>query len=74
MSTGNLISIIVDVAGCILAIFFYMNESLDKRIAKAMTHPDFIKKVADEYRLPFLIFNVNATFQNESGAVLKMGL
>ena len=50
-----------------LAVFFYMNDSLDKRIERAVNHPDFIKKVADETRLPFLIFNEKGTFQNESG-------
>jgi hypothetical protein len=67
MSAGTLISIIVAVVGCVLAIFFYMNDSLDKRIDKAVNHPDFLKKVADESRLPFLIFDENGTFQTESG-------
>ena len=67
MGTGTTISIIVTVLGLILAIFFYINDSLDKRIERAVTHPDFIKKVADESRLPFLIFDEKGTFQSESG-------
>ena len=47
MSSGTLISIVVAVIGCILAIFFYMNDSLDRRIERAVNHPDFLKKVAD---------------------------
>ncbi len=67
MSAGTIISIIVGVAGIILAIFFYMNESFNKRIENAVNHPDFIKKVADQIRLPFIIFDKNGTFQTESG-------
>lgn len=67
MSSGTLISIIVAVIGCILAIFFYMNDSLDRRIERAVNHPDFLKKVADVSRLPFLIFDENGTFQTKSG-------
>lgn len=67
MNAGTLISIIVGVVACILAVFFYMNDSLNKRIEMAVNHPDFIKKVADETRLPFLIFDEKGTFQTESG-------
>lgn len=55
MSTGTIVSIV----GCILAVFFYMNDSLDKRIEKTVNHPDFIKKVADETRLPLANCNLN---------------
>ena len=67
MSSGTLISILVAVIGCILAIFFYMNDSLDRRIGRAVNNPDFLKKVADVSRLPFLLFDENGTFQTESG-------
>lgn len=66
MGPGTTISIIVGVVACILAIFFYMNESLDKRIEKAVNHPDFIKKVAEQTRLPFLIFDERGRFQTDS--------
>ncbi len=63
MSPGTIISIGLTIIGCILAIFFYMNDSLDKRIETAVKHPDFIKKVAEASRLPFLVFDENGTFQ-----------
>ncbi|MDA3897378.1 MAG: hypothetical protein PF482_14685 [Desulfobacteraceae bacterium] len=44
-----------------------MNDSVDKRIKAAINHPDFVKKVAEEIRLPFLIFDKEGTFQTESG-------
>ncbi len=66
MSPETIISIVVAVIGCILAIFFYMNNSINKRIEKAINHPDFIKKVAKSTKLPFLIFDENGTFQTES--------
>lgn len=67
MSTGTLVSIIVGVVACILAVFFYMNDSIDKRIERSINHPDFIRKVADESILPFLIFDEKGTFQTDSG-------
>ena len=67
MSAEKIISIIVGVVAIILTIFIYMNDSLNKRIENAVNHPDFIKKVADQSRLPFIIFDKNGTFQTESG-------
>ena len=40
-----------------LSYFLYMNDSLDKRIERAVTHPDFIKKVADESRTEKFFFS-----------------
>ncbi len=67
MGPGTIIGIIVGVASILVAIFFYMNDSVDRKINAAINHPDFIKKVAEEIRLPFLIFDTNGTFQTESG-------
>ncbi len=67
MNAGTLISIIVAVTGCILAVFFYMNDSINKRIENMISDPKFIKKVADGIRLPFLIFDEKGTFHSESG-------
>ncbi len=67
MSAGTVIGIIVGVVGILVAVFFYMNDSFDKRIEAAVNHPDFVKRVAEEIRLPFLIFDKNGTFQTESG-------
>ena len=67
MSSGTLIGAILTVFGVIVAIFFYMNDSIDKKIQAAVNHPDFLKKVADESRLPFLIFDAKGTFQTEAG-------
>ncbi|OPY88864.1 MAG: hypothetical protein A4E71_00194 [Smithella sp. PtaU1.Bin162] len=71
MGSGTIVSIIVAVIGCVLAVFFYMNDSLDKRIDKAINHPEFIKKVAEQTKLPFIIFDEAGTFHSEtSGASL----
>ena len=67
---GTLISIIVAVTACILGVFFYMNDSLNKRIEIKINLPEFIKKVADEIRLPFLIFDSKGTFQSDSGGAI----
>ena len=67
MSAGTIISIFVAVVGCILVVFFYMNDSITKRIEMTINDPKFIKKVADDIRLPFLIFDEKGTFHSESG-------
>ena len=67
MSTGTTISIIVGVTAIIVGIILHMNDSVNKKIETAVSHPDFVKKVAEEIRLPFLIFDNNGTFQTESG-------
>lgn len=67
MSAGTVVGIIVGVVGILVAIFFYMNDSVNKRIDAAINHPEFVRKVAGEIRLPFLIFDKNGTFQAESG-------
>ena len=72
MGPGTIISIIVAVLGCVLAIFFYMNDSLDKRIAKAINHPEFIENVAEQTKLPFLIFDEEGTFQSETAGASSL--
>jgi hypothetical protein len=62
MGSGTIISIIVTVFAAVITIFFYMNDSIDKRIEKAINHPDFIKKVAEQTKLPFLIFDEAGTY------------
>jgi len=71
MSAGTLISIILAMVGCILAVFFYMNDSINQRIEKTVNHPDFIKKLANELKLPLLIFNEDGTFQSETGGATE---
>ena len=66
-STGTLVGAIVAVMAIMVTIVFYVNDSLDKKIQAAINSPAFLKKVADESRLPFLIFDSNGTFQTESG-------
>ena len=67
MRAATIIRIIIGVAGLILAVFFYMNDSINKKIEMTVNDPKFIKKVADDIRLPFLIFDENGTFHSESG-------
>lgn len=68
MSAGTIISIMIGVVGCILAVFFYMNDSINKRIERTINDPKFIKKVADDIRLPFLIFDENERYLIDNGA------
>ncbi len=57
----------VAVIGTIWAIVSGMSNSIEKQIQKQMNDPDFIKKVAEKVRLPFIIFDEDATYLNNSG-------
>ena len=48
MRAGTIIGIIIGVAGLILAVFFYMNDSINKKIEMTVNDPKFIKRVADD--------------------------
>ena len=41
-------------------------EIIAKRFGRSVNHPDFIKKVAENTKLPFLIFDENGTYETES--------
>ena len=45
---------------------------LTKESRQTINHPDFLKKVADESKLPFLIFDAKGTFQTESGGATNL--
>jgi len=67
MNSWSIAGIFVAVIGVMIAFISQMNNTIDKKIQGEINHPDFIKKVADEIRLPFLIFDEKGTFQTESG-------
>jgi hypothetical protein len=66
MGTGTIIGIIFTALGVVVTIFFYMNDSLDRKIEKTINHPEFIEKVAQHTKLPFLIFDEVGTFHSET--------
>jgi hypothetical protein len=72
MNSGTLLGAFISIIAIMVTIVLYMNDSLDKRIQAAVNHPDFLKKVADESRLPFLIFDAKGTFQTESGGATSL--
>jgi hypothetical protein len=72
MGSMAIISIIVALLAGVLGVIFYMNDSLDKRIDKAINHPEFIKKVAEQTKLPFIIFDELGTFQSETAGASSL--
>ena len=61
------IGIALAAIGAILAIISGITSNIDKKIEQQIKNPDFIKKVAEQVRLPFIIFDENERFLNDSG-------
>jgi hypothetical protein len=64
------IRLLLSIVGALVLIFgayHGFNFYVDNRIERAINHPDFLKKVADEIRIPFLIFDEKGTFHTVSG-------
>lgn len=62
------IGIAIAAIGTILAIVTGLTSSIDKKIKNQINNPDYIRKVAEQVRLPFIIFDENERFLNVSGA------
>ena len=63
MNPIALFALIVGVAAILVSIFFQTQSSIDKKIESIdktiefkLQEPSFIKKVAEQVRLPFLVF------------------
>lgn len=62
------IGIAIAAIGTILAIVTGLTSSIDKKIKNQINNPDYIRKVAEQVRLPFIIFDENERFLNVSSA------
>ncbi len=67
MQSWAFISVLVGIIAFMFAVFIWFNGEINKKIDSRFKNPEFIKRVADEIRLPFLIFNKEGTFQSEFG-------
>ena len=63
----TIVSIAIAAIATIWAIVSGTSSNIDKKIQQQINNPDFIKKVAEQVRLPFIIFDENETFLNNSG-------
>ena len=59
MDTWTIIGGLVAVAALLFTIVSYLINSLDSKLEEKISDPNFVKKVAAEVRLPFLIFDEN---------------
>jgi hypothetical protein len=69
MNPWSIVSTIVGILALIFAAFIHFNSSIDKKIENKFKDPEFISKVADEVKLPFVIFDENNTIVVDNGAM-----
>ena len=63
----TIVGIAIAAIGTIWAIVSGTISNIDKKIEQQINNTDYIKKVAEQVRLPFIIFDENETFLNNSG-------
>ena len=69
MQPWSIVSAVVGIIALMLAIFIQFNNSINQKIDQKLNDPSFIKKVADEVRLPFVMFNDNESIIANTGAM-----
>jgi hypothetical protein len=69
MSNLFIISAIITVIGGIATLGFYFNDNIEKKIEAKINNPEFLKKVAAEAQLPFVIFNEDESIIADTGAM-----
>jgi hypothetical protein len=57
MDTWTIVSVIVTIIGGVVSGALWMAGNIDRKIEQKVNDPNFIKKLADEVKLPFLIFD-----------------
>lgn len=63
------IGTIVGLLGFIFAVYIQITGTIDKKIEDKLQDPKFISKVADEVKLPFVIFDEDNSIVVENGAM-----
>ncbi|MDZ7698525.1 MAG: hypothetical protein U5R49_16895 [Deltaproteobacteria bacterium] len=51
------IGVILSIGSLMFAVFVHLNSTIDRKIEKKLNDEVFIRKVANEVRLPFVIFD-----------------
>ena len=69
MKTWTVLVGIAAIIGVLVAIMALFYGSINNRIEDYINDPDFIKKVASEVRLPFVIFDENEVIHFDSNAM-----
>ena len=68
MSTWPIVVGIFTILGVIVTVLLVFYNSIDSKIEEKLNNPEFIKKVASEIQLPFLIFDENNRILVDNGA------
>lgn len=69
MQPWAVISAIVGIIALIFAVFIQLYSSIEKRIENKLNDPEFIRKVANIARLPFVIFDEDESIIIDTGAM-----
>jgi hypothetical protein len=69
MQPMAVVSAFVALIGIMITIFIQLNASVDQKIETKLKDPDFIRKVAAEVRLPFVIFDEDKSVIVDTGAM-----
>jgi hypothetical protein len=69
MQPWAIISAIVGILALIVTVFLQLNGSIDEKIEKKLKDPEFISKVADEVKLPFVIFDEDDSIIVDTGTM-----
>jgi hypothetical protein len=63
----TVIGVVIGAIGIIIAVASGLSSDIDKRIEAQLKSPEFVKKVAEQVRLPFIIFDENDRVLVNSG-------
>lgn len=69
MQPWAVISVIVGIIVLMFAIFIQLNSSIEKKIENKLNDPEFIRKVTNIVRLPFVIFDEDESIIIDTGAM-----
>jgi len=68
MNPYAVFSLIIGVLAILMTVIIQVNSSVDKKIEEKLQDANFIRKVAVEVRLPFLIFDEDRRYLADTGA------
>jgi hypothetical protein len=69
MNSWGMLGVIVAIAIFLASIFYGALSSVDKKIDAKLQEPLFLKKLASQIRLPFLIFDEEKRYLADDGAL-----
>ncbi len=62
MQNSTLVSAIISIIAIMITISIHLNNSINKKIEEKLNDHIFIKRLASEIRLPFIIFDENERY------------